>query len=203
MEVQLKELIEKIKNEGVKTAEEKANGIVAEAQAKAEQIISEAQKNADLIIQNGKAEVEKYKNASDQALKQAGRDLLLNLKGKLKDIFSSVVETETNSALSSEVTEKAIIELVRSWNKEELKDLNILIPKKLLEEVEASLKNRLAEELKAGLEIKPFDNINAGFRVSEKNGSAYYDFTDKGVAEVLSQYLNPRLNEILNKSIEE
>lgn len=203
MEIQLKELIDKIKNEGVKTAEEKSNEIIKAAQAKAENIVSDARKNADSIIQKGKAEVDKYKNASDLALKQASRDLLLNLKGKLKDIFSSVVETETNSALSSEVLERAIIELIRSWDKEELKDLNILISEKLLKEVEVSLKNKLAEEIKSGLEIKPFNNIDAGFRVSEKDGSAYYDFTDKGIAEILSQYLNPKLNEILNKSIEE
>lgn len=203
MEVRLKELIEKIKNEGVKTAEEKSNEIIKEAQAKAGKIVSDAQKKADLIIQNGKAEVEKYKNSGDMALKQAGRDLLINLKGKLKDVFSLVVETETNSALSSGVLERAIIELIKSWNKDELKDLNILIPEKLLKEVEVSLKNKLAEELKSGLEIKPFSNIDAGFRVSKKDGSAYYNFTDKGIAEVLSQYLNPKLNEILSKSIEE
>jgi V/A-type H+-transporting ATPase subunit E len=55
----------------------------------------------------------------------------------------------------------------------------------------------LSEELKKGVVLKPVAHIDAGFRVGEKNGSAYYDFTAGGVAEILAEYLNPRLAEIM------
>ena len=50
---------------------------------------------------------------------------------------------------------------------------------------------------KKGLEIKPTADAKAGFVVSEKSGNAYYNFTSEGIAEILAEYLNPRLAEIV------
>ena len=46
MDVQLKELIEKIKSEGVQSAEEQAAGIISEAEKKAEAITRKAQEES-------------------------------------------------------------------------------------------------------------------------------------------------------------
>jgi V/A-type H+-transporting ATPase subunit E len=39
--------------------------------------------------------------------------------------------------------------------------------------------------------------VQAGFRISTKDGSAYYDFSDEGIAEMLSAFVSPRLAELL------
>ena len=50
MDIQLQELIDKIKNDGVASAEAKAKEIIAEAEKKAASIISSAEEKADSII---------------------------------------------------------------------------------------------------------------------------------------------------------
>ncbi len=54
MEVQLKELIEKIKKDGVETAEGKASQIVKDAEAKAAGIVAKANSDAAQITAKGK-----------------------------------------------------------------------------------------------------------------------------------------------------
>jgi V/A-type H+-transporting ATPase subunit E len=79
----------------------------------------------------------------------------------------------------------------------------VLLPEDTRDEIESGLRSRLAEELKGGLEIKPVHGIDSGFRIAEKDGSVYYDFTATGIADVLSAYLNPRLQEAIKQAAEQ
>ena len=56
MDVQLQELIDKIKKDGVASAEAEAAKIVEASEKKAESIIADAQEKAAEIIKNAKAE---------------------------------------------------------------------------------------------------------------------------------------------------
>ena len=69
-----------------------------------------------------------------------------------------------------------------------------------LEKLEKQLKSRLAGELKKGVELKPFPEIEAGFRIAMEDGSAYYNFTDQGIAEILAEFLNPKIAEIVQEA---
>ena len=80
MDVQLQELIDKIKKDGVATAEAEAAKKIAEAEKKAESIVADAQAKASEIIKNAKAETERMEKASDEAIVQAGRNMLLSFK---------------------------------------------------------------------------------------------------------------------------
>jgi V/A-type H+-transporting ATPase subunit E len=57
--------------------------------------------------------------------------------------------------------------------------------------------------LKKGIELKPFPELQAGFRIAMKDGSAYYNFSDQGIAEILAEYMNPRIAEIVQEAVEE
>ncbi|RKX76178.1 MAG: V-type ATP synthase subunit E [Spirochaetes bacterium] len=202
MDVQLKELIEKIKTEGVKDAEEKSSRIIKESEAKAAEIISEAEKKATRIKEEAKKEAEKYEHSGKEALSQAGRDLLLSLRKKIIKIFEEITKAQIEKALKGKALEDAVVTLVKEWSKKQVEDVEVLLPPEDLEKIESSLKTKLADEIKKGLEIKPLPQIDAGFRVANKDGSAYYDFSANGIAEILSQYLNPRLAEILKRAIQ-
>jgi len=77
----------------------------------------------------------------------------------------------------------------------------VLLPKPTLDKLEAFFAEKLAAQLKNGLEIKSDHNLSGGFRIAQKDGSAYYDFSAEAVAEMLSAYLNPQLAEILKSSV--
>jgi vacuolar-type H+-ATPase subunit E/Vma4 len=72
----------------------------------------------------------------------------------------------------------------------------------LTEEERASLEgaifDTLGDTLKGGVVLKPVKTIGSGFRIGEKDGDFHYDLTHKGIAEMLSQYLNPRIAKFLD-----
>ena len=197
MEAQLKELIDKIKSEGVAEAEEKAKQIEEEAQQQASAVVAEAQKKAEQIVSEAKENAERFEQTGKKALQQAGRDLVLNLKASITGLFESVVTREIKESLTPDALEKMITHIIKAWQKEGIKGIEVLLSPEDLKKLEKGLMNKLSAEMKKGVELKPIPEIQAGFRIGEKDGSAYYDFTDKGIAEHLAQHLSPKLAECL------
>jgi len=95
------------------------------------------------------------------------------------------------------------VTIVKEWSSKDTADLAVLLPKGEYEKLEASLRSRLAEKMKEGLEIRPFSGIDAGFRISAKDNSSYYNFTAQGLAEMLGEFLNPRLSAIMKDAVKE
>lgn len=201
MEVQVKELIEKIKNDGVKTAEANAAKIIKDAEAKAEEIISKAKKDAAQSAVKAKEDAEKAEQSGKEALKQAGRDLLLNLQSRITVLFDKILKNEVTDAMDDKVMSEAISTLISSW-KGDVSDLSVLLSEKDYVKVENALKSKLSDQIKKGFEVKASKSIDAGFLVSVKDGSAYYNFSNAGIAEVLSEYLNPRISVLLKEGVE-
>ena len=196
MDVQLKELIEKIKTDGVKNAEDKAAEIIRNAEIKSAEIIDNANKKALELKDAAKAEAARSEQSGKEALKQAGRDLILDMKSQIGEIFSHLLKTGTAEALSGKALTESITSIIKNWNGE-LEDLSVLVSENQLKEIEKELTAKLAKEIKSGLEVKPFKGATAGFRVSERDGKAFFDFTDEVLADYLSRYLNTSLTETL------
>ena len=200
MDVQLQELIEKIKSEGIKSAERESARVLRQAQNKANDIIAEAHKEASGIIAKAKEEVRRFEQTAKDAVAQAGRNTILSLRTRITELFDALIAEQTKEAYSPKVLEAAIVSLIRSWSKEQIPNVEILLSASDLKKVQKQLKSRLAAELKKGMELKPFPEIEAGFRVAMKDGSAYYNFTDQGIAEILAEYLNPKIAEIVQEA---
>jgi len=196
MDVQLKELIEKIKTDGVKNAEDKAAEIIRNAEIKSAEIIDNANKDAQKIKDAAKLEAERAEQSGKEALKQSGRDLILDVKSQLNDIFSALLKAGTAESLSGKALIEGITSIITNW-KGELEDLSVLVSEKQLAEIEKELKSKLAKEIKSGLEVRPYKSASVGFRVSEKDGKAFFDFTDEVLADFLARYLNTTLSEII------
>jgi len=200
MDAQLNEIIETIKSEGVESAERQAAEIKKKAEEDADKTVKDAEKRAGEIVDDARAEAQKLEQSGKQALNQAGRDLILNLQNRITTLFDAVVEKATGEAYSADVVSEAVVALIKAWPEQQTSDLNVLLPDSQRDKVESQLRSKLADEIKAGLEIKPVQGIDAGFRISVKDGSVYYDFSSEGIAEVLSAYLNPRLQEAVKQA---
>ena len=196
MDVQLKELIETIKKDGIENAQQQAETIVRKAEEQAKEIIAVAESKSTEIISSAKEEAEKSEQAGNEALKQSGRDLMLNLRNQIEEMFTRIIEQEAKEALSGNIIEDGIVSILKGW-KDDIADLSVLLPEDTLKKIESGLKNKLSNEIKKGIKIKPFPGIESGFRISEKDGAAFYDFSGKEMSDILSKYLNPRLGELL------
>lgn len=201
MDVQLNELIETIKKEGVDASQRQAAEIIKQAEAKAQAILAAASAESARIVESGRLQSAQFEKTSREALSQAGRDLVLSLEKKIKQLFESVVLGSTREALSPQVLEQTIVGLVAAWAGKRSEELEVLLSANDLASLEKAMSARLSELVKKGLVLRPVSQIDAGFRIGEKNGAAYYDVTAEGITQILVQYLNPKLGELLTKAV--
>ena len=66
-----------------------------------------------------------------------------------------------------------------------------------------ALRQALAARLVAGVEVKAAPDVADGFRVAEKDGRAYYDFSAASVAENLAVFLNPVMAGIVTDALKQ
>jgi len=201
MDVQLQELIDKIKKDGVASAESSAQKIIAEAEKRAASIVSEAEAKAEGIIKNAKAETQRMEKASEDAITQAGRNLIISFRDGINKELSAIVNEQTEKAFDKDLLKKLIPETVKAWvANTDASDVSVLLPTKDLKALEAGFKTALKSQISKGLEIKGDASLSAGFKIGSKSGGAYYDFSAEEVAGLFSAYLNPKTTELMKKA---
>jgi V/A-type H+-transporting ATPase subunit E len=202
MEIQLQELIDKIKKDGIESASAEAAKIKSEAEAEAGRIIAAAQKEAADIVSRGKADAERSGKAGVAALEQASRNLVLAFKGEIQTLLDKLIASATASAFKENTLKEVLPGLLKAWvSKTGSDSLDLLLGEADLQKLKSWAAGALAEELKKGTELKSDRNLAAGFRIANKDGSSYYDFSAESVAELLSSYLNPHLAGILKSAV--
>lgn len=204
MDVQLQELIDKIKKDGIASAEQEANTIKENAKKEADSIIADAKVKAEGIIKEAQAENTRLEKASIDAIKQASRNLLISFRDGITAELSALVESNTNTAYTKELMEKLIPETVKAWaNKSDVSDLSVLLSENDLNSLKGSLTSSLKSEIEKGLEVKPDKTLAGGFRIGMKDGSSFYDYSAESVAELFSSYLNPKIAQIMKEAVKE
>ena len=201
MDIQLQELIDKIKRDGIANAETEKNRIISDAERKAAAIVKDAEAKADAAIKAAKAETERMEKASEDAIAQAGRNLIISFRDGINKELQSLVTAETEKAMDKDLLKKLIPEVVKAWAvNPEAEGLSVLLSEDDLKALEAGFKTSLKTQLSKGLEIKSDSSLSSGFRIGSKNGEAFYDFSAEEVANLFSAYLNPKTTELMKKA---
>jgi V/A-type H+-transporting ATPase subunit E len=197
MEIQLQELIDKIKRDGIESASTEASQLKAQAEKDAKRIVEAAQKEAEAIIAKTKTDAERFEKAGIAAVGQASRNLVLAFKGEIQAVLDKIVKAELAASYSDDALKVTLPDIIKGWAGSKGESLALILNEAQLKKLEAYFQEKLGAELKKGLVLKSDRNLGAGFKIANKDGSAYYDFSAESVAELLSAYLNPRLAEIL------
>jgi V/A-type H+-transporting ATPase subunit E len=200
MDIQLQELIDKIKRDGIESAADEASRFKSQAEAEAKRIVEAANKEAEAIISRGKADAERSEKAGIAALEQASRNLVLAFKAEIQTLLDKIIAQGVSASFGEDTLKSILPDLVKTWAAKGSDDLVLILPEAQMGKLRGYFNEKLAAELKKGVELKSDRNLGAGFRISNKDGSAYYDFSAESVAELLAAYLNPRLAEILKNS---
>lgn len=201
MDIQLQELIDKIKLDGVASAEEEAAKIVSEAEKSAQEILKEAEKKAAASLEKAKIEAERLEKASIDAISHASRNVLLSFRENVVKELNALLKVQTAHALSADVLKTLIPDLIKNWAAhEDAKDASVLLSKKDLDSLQGALTASLKAELEKGLSLKMSEEVTDGFRLSLKNGEAFYDFSSESIASLFSAYLNPQTAKIMKEA---
>lgn len=201
MELQLGELIEQIKKDGVEAAEAEAKSIIDSANADAEKIIASAKSEAEKILANAKLENERMVKSSEDAIRQAGRNLLISFRESVARELKAITEESVTAVYSSDALSEIIIQVIVSLAVDpENDDIAVVLNEKDIAALEEHLLAGIKEKMLSGVTLKASENFDGGFRIVLNNGSAYYDYSTDAVVDMLSNYLTPKIVKILKEA---
>jgi len=198
MEMELKDLINKIKKEGVEQAESDAQQVLADAKKEAEKIVSDATQKAEELLKNGKEEAKNFRAATEQALKQSARDALLTLRSRVTEFFSRIVKDKVSDQLKPNVLKDILVHAIEHYGKGSTADIEVLLSDADKKALQKTLFAALRKEARERVTLKGTKTVQKGFRIGEKGKDSYLDFTDQAIAEGFKRYLNPKLVEVLD-----
>ena len=201
MEIQLQELIERIRKDGAQAAEAEAEAIIASAKAEADKIVASAKAQADKIMADAKSENAKTVKSGEDAIRQAGRNLLISFRESVSRELKALVSENVTDVYSSGEFSQLIVKAVECWaSKPDATDISVILNSEDLKNLEDSVVAGLKAKMLGGVTLKANDNFDGGFRISVNDGKAYYDYSAEAVTDMLSNYLSPRVTALLKEA---
>lgn len=201
MEIQLQELIDRIKKDGVEVAEAEAGNIVDSAKTEAERIISDARAQADKILSDARAENDRMVKSSEDAIRQAGRNLLISFRESVAKELDTIIGEAVNSVYSPDALAQLVTSVVEAWaNKPDTENIEVILNTDDAEMLEKVAVSSLKERISKGITLKANDNFDGGFRISVNDSGAYYDYSAEAVVDMMSNYLSPKVVKLLKEA---
>jgi vacuolar-type H+-ATPase subunit E/Vma4 len=187
-------LIAKVKSEAIDTAEKEANQIIDNAKAKAKEIVTNAEAKKAELIKDATSESKAILDKGKVALYQASRDVQVTVKNDLLQLFKSVLETEVETAFSSDLYNTIITKVIDTLGT----NIVITLPEQTEDLLIKTIQNKIAAS-KNTINIIKKEQLLSGLSVTKTDEGWSYDITAKEISEVLSQHLSQRWLELLNK----
>jgi len=202
-------LIDRIRDQGVQSANQEAARILAEAEAKAAQLLADAQKQVEQLRAKSTADIAAEKAAAEEALKLSARDTIMRLKNGVAAAFETFVRRLVTTATQDRDLMKKLVLVLAGQSAEELikdKQIQILLSDalvtgkadpKLRELGKQTILSLSSEMLREGVELLPSSSIEGGAKVRLVGEQLEIDLSDKAIAKMLSDHLLPRFQAIL------
>ena len=205
-------LVDRIRDQGVLAANEKAAKIIRDAEAKSAKMLADAQREVEQLREKARIDIEANRAAALEALKLSARDTMLQLKAKVSSEFEVFVQRLVTSATRDKQFIKAIVLVLASHVEKELigdKEIQILISESILtgqpneklgEHTKQIILGLSSEMLRAGVELIPSTDIEGGASVRLIKDKLEIDLSDKAISKLLYQRILPRFQAILEGS---
>jgi len=200
MDDKIRELTNKIYQEGVEKAKSDGKGIIDGAKKEAETVIVNAKKEAETIISNAKKEAEQLKNKTISELKMVSNQAKESLKQEIVNLLSNSTISDTTKKVTNDIefVKTLIKEIVSKWDSSSKSlDLSLILPEKLKKDFENFVKDKSSEVLSKGVEMKFESRMDNGFKIGPKDNSFILSFSDKDFLQFFQSFLKPKTKEIL------
>ncbi|HII76738.1 MAG TPA: hypothetical protein HA264_06850 [Methanolinea sp.] len=196
----IRDLIDKIREDGIRAAEEKAREIETRAHESADEIRASARLEAEKTLAAAQERIKREEERERALLAQAGRDLLLSLRSEINAMLGRIILSDVQDVLTPESLFGLLHATITHYSGEETGRIEVEVKREDLEALEKSYLSRLREATKKNIVLRPSDEISGGFIISFDNGRSCFDFSDKSLAEYIGTHLKPKLHAILEES---
>lgn len=198
MEGKLRELTDRIYTDGVERARAEAEQILAEARAAAERISTEAARAAQRAREQAEEEAARLRDNTQSELARSARQAVSDLQQKVTGLITDRVLTEPlREALSDAGFLQQIIQTAMSnWKPDSQTgpDLQLLLPEKDRQRLDAFVSGRTNELLAKGLQIRYDERLQDGFRIGPADGSFVISFSADDFERFFRMYLRPQVD---------
>jgi V/A-type H+-transporting ATPase subunit E len=192
----IRELTEKIYNEGVVKANKEAEQILSEARKEAENTITSAKNEKKRILDQADREAEEIKKKAHSEISLAGQKLISNLKQEVAQLLTSMqVDSLAAEAFNdNEFVKKMMLVVIESWagNCQDNSGIGVLIPEGKENEISAYFQQKLAGKLNQGIEFKVDPSVRNGFKIGPKDGHFLISFTEQDFENYFKSYLKEK-----------
>ncbi|NOD36074.1 MULTISPECIES: hypothetical protein [unclassified Ruegeria] len=207
-------LIDKLRNDGVAAGQAEAEKLREDAKAEAARILADAKREADEFKKKARTESDNYRAAGEEALNTAMRDAVLTMKAGLTDRFKEDVERLVTKEMSDpELLRQMILEVVGRASEGANLDgkVQVILPTKVAtqedikqnaDDIQSGQLTKYvlgltAKMLRENVELHVADDTQEGIRVRAEDEGVVLDLTDKAVASLLMEHLQPRFRAVL------
>lgn len=195
MDQKIRELTDKIFNEGVEKGRAEADRILAEAREKSSKMLEDAQKEAEAIRKNAEKGRDELKSNTTSELKLYTGQTLQALRTAIADSITDKIVTESVGKATADPSffPSIITKVVSNWTPGE----EVVIETADAKALEAYFAKEAKELLDKGLTIKEAAGRTTEFTLMPKNGSYKIEFGESELIELFKSFLRPRLVEML------
>ena len=201
MAEELQSLLEKIQREGIEKAAAERDEIVNKANAEAAAILAAARAEAEKMRADAANDAEALKKRAESAIRQAARDILLELKSELQRRVAAVTRNRMDAALSSEFIAGLVREIataaLSSADKAASGKLEVMVGPAKCEEVTRLLTASVGADLVEKMTIFPNAAAGRGLKVSVEGNEVFFDFSDAALTEMICEYAGTRISAVI------
>ena len=127
--------------------------------------------------------------------------MLISFRESVNRELRAVTEKKVTDSFSSQQFADLVIGAVESWVKNpDKEDISVIMNTSDLRRLEEALSAALKERMLEGVTLKANDSFDGGFRIAVNGGRAYYDYSTEAVVDMISNYLSPRVTELLKEA---
>ena len=206
----VQELINRIRDQGVRSAEEEAERILAEAKEQAARMIAAAEAEIEAKQSKAESKLKADEVASMASLKVAARDTGLELQSAVVSSFERQVKRLVSNFTMDGKFLKALVLVLGGHAAEKYiadKDVQIFVSRFALGEEQGPEVEERAREaalaissdmLREGIELVPSADIEGGVRVRVVEDNLEIDLSSEAISKLVLRHLLPRFRAIMS-----
>jgi V/A-type H+-transporting ATPase subunit E len=199
MDDKLKELTERIYQEGVERSRTEGQAMLERARQEAAGILEAARAEARAGLERAQAEADKLRERLLAETRLAAQQVLSGLRQNITDTLAASALREPLKRAFDDVVflQDLVREMTRHWENGSMIDARVLFAEAQREPVQEWLKVRIKDLLDRGLQVGFDGKFERGFRIGPKDGSYVISFTEQEFQELLLACLKTGTQELL------
>ncbi|MBE6403826.1 MAG: hypothetical protein E7039_08920 [Lentisphaerae bacterium] len=201
MAEELQSLLEKIHRNGIEKAAAEREEMLSAARKEAEAIVASAKEEAAKLRSVAENDAEALKKRAESAIRQAARDILLDLKSELKKRVEAITRNRLDEALSADFMAGLVADIAKAVLNDPAKGssgtLEVMVSPVKCEELVQKLSAAVGADMVSRISVFPNSAAGRGLKISVDGDQVFFDFSDAALTEMVCEYAGSKVSAVI------